>query len=116
MNLQVANLQRGKHAFALPITSVPVPDAHCHVRASSTSGCAFVYRLELKLQEDDFTELAVQYKEPTNEELMELEAQRKDKEKEGEVTEEPKRFTTEEMAQGFSLFEEAPCQFLQNRT
>ena len=43
--------------LAHPITFVPVPDAHCHVRASSTSGCAFVHRLELKLQEDDFTEL-----------------------------------------------------------
>ena len=33
---------------------------------------------------------------------------RKDKERqEEEVTEEPKRFTTQEMARGFSLFEEA---------
>ena len=39
---------------------------------------------------------------------MELEAQRKDEErKEEEVTEEPKRFMTQEMARGFSLFEEA---------
>ena len=40
---------------------------------------------------------------------MELEAQRKDKERqeEEEATEEPKRFTTQEMARGFSLFEEA---------
>ena len=40
---------------------------------------------------------------------MELEAQRKDKERqeEKEVTEEPKRFMTQEMARGFSLFEEA---------
>ena len=47
--------------------------------------------------------------ELTNEDLMELEAQRKDKERqeEEEVTEEPKRFMTQEMARGFSLFEEA---------
>ena len=39
---------------------------------------------------------------------MELEAQGKDKERqEEEVTEEPKRVTTQEMARGFSLFEEA---------
>ena len=39
---------------------------------------------------------------------MELETQRKDEERqEEEVTEEPKRFTTQEMARGFSLFEEA---------
>ena len=39
---------------------------------------------------------------------MELEAHRKDKERqeEEEVTEELKRFTTQEMARGFSLFEE----------
>ena len=53
--------------------------------------------------------LAVQHEELTNENLMELEAQRKDKERqeEKEVTEEPKRFMTQEMARGFSLFEEA---------
>ncbi|XP_057390086.1 tigger transposable element-derived protein 1-like isoform X2 [Balaenoptera acutorostrata] len=67
-------------------------------------------KLELDLQEDDFIELlAVQHEELTNEDLMELEAQRKDEEgqEEEEVTEEPKRFTTQEMARGFSLFEEA---------
>ena len=53
--------------------------------------------------------LAVQHEELTNNEnLMELEAQRKDEERqEEEVTEEPKRFMTQEMARGFSLFEEA---------
>ena len=47
--------------------------------------------------------------ELTNEDLMELEAQRKDKERqeEEEVTEELKRFTMQEMAKGFSLFQEA---------
>ena len=46
--------------------------------------------------------------EDTNEDLMELEAQRKKEERqEEEVTEEPKRFTTQEMARGFSLFEAA---------
>ena len=73
-------------------------------------------KLELDLQEDDFIELllAVQHEELTNEDLMELEAQRKDTEKqeeEEEVTEEPKRFTTQEMARGFSLFEEALLTF-----
>ena len=66
-------------------------------------------KLDLDPQEDNFTELlAVQHKEVTNEDLMELEAQRKDKEtKEEEVTEELMRFMTQEMARGFSLLEEA---------
>ena len=44
---------------------------------------------------------------------MELEAQRKDEErqKEEEVTKEPKRFMTQEMARGFSLLEEASLVF-----
>ena len=47
--------------------------------------------------------------ELTNEDLMELEAQRKDKERqeEEEVTEELKRFPKQEIARWFSLFEEA---------
>ena len=50
----------------------------------------------------------MQHEESTNEDLMESEAQRKDQERqEEEVTEEPKKFTTWEMARGFSLFEEA---------
>ena len=66
-------------------------------------------KVELDLPEDDFTQLlAVQHEELTNEDLMELESQRKDKERqEEEVTEELKRFMTQEMARGFSLFEEA---------
>lgn len=66
-------------------------------------------KLELDLQEDDFTELlAVQHKELTNEELIDLEAQQKDEEnQEEEITEEPKRIMTQKMARGFSLFEEA---------
>ena len=52
-------------------------------------------------------ELAVQHEELTNENLMEFEAQRKDEERQEEVTEEPKRFKTQDMARGFSLFEEA---------
>ena len=42
----------------------------------------------------------------TNEDLMELESQRKDKERqeEDDVTEEPKRLTAQEMSRGFSLF------------
>ena len=67
-------------------------------------------KLELDLQEDDFTELlAVQHEELTDEDVTELEAQRKDEERqeEEEVTEDLKRFTTQEMVRGFSLFEEA---------
>ena len=46
--------------------------------------------------------------ELTNEDLMGLEAQRKEeKQEEEEVTEEPKRFTVQEMARRFSLFKEA---------
>ena len=50
-------------------------------------------------------ESAVQQEELTNEDLMELEAQVKDKDRQEkeEVTEDPKRFTTQEMAWGFSL-------------
>ena len=50
---------------------------------------------ELDLQEDDFVEfLAVQCEEFTNEDLMELEAQRNKgkRQEEEELTEEPKRF------------------------
>ena len=71
-------------------------------------------KLELDLQEDHFTELlAVQHKKLTNEDLIELEAQRKDEERqeEEEVTEELTRFTREETARGFSLFEEALLAF-----
>ena len=52
--------------------------------------------------------VAVQHEELTNEDLMELEAQRKDEERqEEEDTEEPKSFSMQEMAMGFYLFEEA---------
>ena len=55
----------------------------------------------------------MQHKELTNEDLMELEAQRKDKRRqEEEVTEEPKRFMMQEMARGFSLFEALEAQDL----
>ena len=67
-------------------------------------------KLELDLQEDDLIELlAVQHEELTNEDLKELEAQRKGKEREEEeeVTEEPMRFTMQEMAMVLPLFEEA---------
>ena len=43
---------------------------HCPLCTSSTSSCAFVYKLELDLKEDNLTELlAVQHKELTNEDL-----------------------------------------------
>ena len=63
-------------------------------------------KLELDLQEDNFTERpAVQNEELTNEDLMQLEAQRKDEDRqeEEEVTKEPRRFTAQEMARVFSL-------------
>ena len=48
-NPQAANFQRCEHAFACPITrAVLVSGVHCHVRVSSTSGCAsctFLYRV-----------------------------------------------------------------------
>ena len=41
--------------------------------------------------------------------MMELEARRKEGERqEEEVTEEPRRFTMQEVARGFSLLEETP--------
>ncbi|KAB0342506.1 hypothetical protein FD754_019432 [Muntiacus muntjak] len=60
-------------------------------------------KLELDLQVDNFTEfLAAQQEEFTNEDLMELEAERKDQERqEEEVAEEPKRFKMQEMSRGF---------------
>ena len=66
-------------------------------------------KLKLNLQEDDFTELlAVQHEELTNEELMELKAQKNERERQKEeVIEETKRFMIQEMARGFSLLEEA---------
>ena len=52
--------------------------------------------------------LAVKLEELTNEDLMELKAQRKDEERqEEEVTEKLKRFRMQDMARGFSLFQEA---------
>ena len=55
-----------------------------------------------------YSTVAVQHEELTNEDLVEMEAQRKAKERqEEEVTKEPKRFRMQEMARGFSLFEEA---------
>ena len=49
-------------------------------------------------------ELVVPYEEHTNEDLLELKAQREDKQRqeEEEVIEEPKRLRLQEMASGFS--------------
>ena len=54
-------------------------------------------------------ELVVPYEEHTNEDLLELKAQREDKQRqeEEEVIEEPKRLRLQEMASGFSWCEEA---------
>ena len=65
----------------------------------------FSEKLELDLQEDDFIALLDVQREVLIKDLIELEAQRKDKEI--EVTEELNRLTTQEMARGLSLFEEA---------
>ena len=50
----------------------------------------------------------MQHKELINEDLMELEAQRKEEERQEEevVTEEPKKVMSQEMARGFSLSKE----------
>lgn len=66
-------------------------------RDEKVGGVACAYNTEL---------LAGHQEELTNEELMELEAWRKDEERneEEEVTAEPKRFTAQETARGFSLF------------
>ena len=64
-------------------------------------------KLELDLQVDNFTEfLAAQQKGLTNEDLMELEARRKDQERqeEEEVAEEPKRFKMQARSRVFLLF------------
>ena len=70
-------------------------------------------KLELDLQQDDLTELmAVQHEELTNDDLMELEVQGKNEERQvKEVTKEPKRFMVQETARAFSLFEEALLSF-----
>ena len=52
--------------------------------------------------------LALQKEELTNEDLMELQAQRKnERRQEEDITEQLKRFIMQEMPRGFSLFEEA---------
>ncbi|KAB0376127.1 hypothetical protein FD755_012770 [Muntiacus reevesi] len=60
-------------------------------------------KLKLDLQVDNFTEfLTAQPEELTNEDLMELEDQRKDQERqEEEVAKEPKRFKMQEMSRDF---------------
>ena len=69
----------------------------------------FTEKLEGGLQEDtSLDSLLCKHKRLTNEGLMALEAQRKTKKKQEqkEIIEESKRVTTQEMARGFSLFEE----------
>ena len=71
-------------------------------------------KLELDLQEDNFTELLfVQHKKFTNKDLMGLEAQKKGEERQEaeKVPEDTKRFTIQETARGFSLFEETVLVF-----
>ena len=52
----------------------------------------------------------MQHKELTTKDLMELEAQRQDEQRQEEevVTEQLKRFMMQEVARGFSLLEETP--------
>ena len=62
---------------------------HCHVCASSTRGCAFVL----------YSTSAVPNEELPNEDLMEVEAQRKDRERhKEEVIEESKRLRMQSSA------------------
>ena len=70
-------------------------------------------KLELDLQEDNFIEfLFVQRKKFTNKDLMGLEAQKKGEERQGvEKAPDTKRFTMQETARGFSLFEETVLVF-----
>ena len=75
--------------------SVHMPGELCHTHASSVSGCVLCTLMN--------SAVAVQHKELPNEDLMELEAQRKNegRQEEEEVTEELKRFMMQEMAGGF---------------
>lgn len=106
MNLEVVNFKRCKCGFACPITWVIiVHESGLHFHECASQHLYF----KLELQEGHFIEpLAVQHEELTNEDLMELEAQRKDKKRqeEEEVTEELKKLLMLEMAR-FSVFEEA---------
>ena len=65
--------------------------------------------LELDMQEDNFIELfVVQYVKFTNEDLMKLEVQKKDKERQEEdVITKSRDFMMQAMATVFSLFEES---------
>ena len=84
MNPQIVNFQKCKHMFAghMFVSSCVCTHVHFKVHITSTGGSAFVYKLELDLQENDFIEfLAMQHVELTNEDLMELEAQKKDEER-----------------------------------
>ena len=79
-----------------------MPGVHCHTRPASTRGFAFVY----------FTaQYCEQQGELPSEDLIDLQAQKRDKGQKEEVTEEPKRFMTPEMARVFSLSEEALLSF-----
>ena len=80
-----------------------MPGVHCHTRPASTSGFAFVYFTAQYCCE--------QQGELPSEDLIELQAQKKYKRRKEEVTEEPKRFMTPEMARVFSLSEEALLSF-----
>ena len=91
---KVANV----HLHVQSRTSVPASGMHWYMRASCTHSCAFVY-----------FPVAVQREELTNEGvagLMELEAQRKDRERQEEeqITGELKRFTIRKIERGFSLW------------
>ena len=96
MNLQIVSIQRCDWVFVMYVSSdVWCTRSHacilykqlCFYVLCNTVWSAVVQYpcFELDLQEDDFVEfLAVQCKEFTNEDLMELEAQRKDEERQEE--------------------------------
>ena len=89
-----------------PLQEVVLCELHCTVLYIVQQYSIY---FKLELQEDNIIELLdVQHEELTNEDLMELEAQRKDEEREdGKVSEEPKKFMMKEMEKGFSLFDKA---------
>ena len=94
---------------------VHVSGIHCHVCASSKSGCTFVYfTVESTVAQYLYFKPRMSGSKCKSSgdvagTAKKCQAPRKDEERqeEEEVTEEPKRFTMQEMARGFSLFEEA---------
>ena len=120
IHYKVSNLQRCKRAFSCPVRLlVHVPGGHCHVCASSVSACAFMH---FSVQCSRVGSTMVFLLKPrvsgrkcksssdvagTAKKHQELKTQRKDEERQKEVTAELKIFMRQEMARGFSLSEQA---------